>query len=411
MTTLAPYDWLRKIPKELLSLVEPSPFGHAPEWDEAKFTSMLEETFKLEGVRINLKPFELTPADKLKEGFENSEGFSFKISPLKGMATLWVQQGSFGTLLIEFAEKDLHTHIVDNEFKEAFSHFLMAEALFALQHAFPDKTLSLQLVDREEAGEQASQAVWIKDFELSWNKGSILGRLVIPDEMRQSWKEKYKNLSSGKFGLYDKLQLDVHIEAGRTHLSRKELKELQKGDYLILETCHLQSKEGHDPGEKGRILLSINKIPFFRARLKDGSIKILEHPLFYEVGTTMSMPPKDDEFEEEEEEYLEEEEEEEEELEEELPLPETESPPKMSTKPIPQKPLNVEEIPLEIIVEAGRFQMTVQKLSELQPGSIIDLDIHPEQGVDLVINGTCIAKGELLKVGESLGVRILDIAK
>ena len=106
-----------------------------------------------------------------------------------------------------------------------------------------------------------------------------------------------------------------------------------------------------------------------------------------------------EDFTEEEETFVEEEEEEE----------KVEEP--VAAQPLPQKPVKVDEIPLEIVVEAGRFQMTAQKLLELQPGSLINLEIHPEQGVDLVVNGTCIAKGELLKVGETLGVRILDIAK
>jgi flagellar motor switch protein FliN len=46
---------------------------------------------------------------------------------------------------------------------------------------------------------------------------------------------------------------------------------------------------------------------------------------------------------------------------------------------------------------------------ELQPGNMLEVDLHPENGVDLVVNGKRIGKGELLRVGETLGVRILDI--
>jgi len=54
--------------------------------------------------------------------------------------------------------------------------------------------------------------------------------------------------------------------------------------------------------------------------------------------------------------------------------------------------------------------MSVKKMLELQPGNLLELDIHPENGVDLVVNGKRIAKGELIKLGEALGVRILDIS-
>ncbi len=40
--------------------------------------------------------------------------------------------------------------------------------------------------------------------------------------------------------------------------------------------------------------------------------------------------------------------------------------------------------------------MSVQKLLELQPGNLLELDVHPENGVDLVVNGSCIARGRTL---------------
>lgn len=68
-----------------------------------------------------------------------------------------------------------------------------------------------------------------------------------------------------------------------------------------------------------------------------------------------------------------------------------------------------EELSLTIVVEVGRIQVSVQKLMELQPGNVLDLSVYPENGVDLIVNGRCVGKGELLKVGETLGVRVLDI--
>ncbi len=36
---------------------------------------------------------------------------------------------------------------------------------------------------------------------------------------------------------------------------------------------------------------------------------------------------------------------------------------------------------------------------QLQPGQLLELDVNPEEGVNLVVNGQCIGKGELLKTG------------
>lgn len=418
MTTLAPYEWLRKIPKEITQHVEPSPFGYAPEFNDATFLAKLQEIFQLQKLELSTKPFELKEAGQLKKGFEQAAVFSIRVAPLKGELIVLIPQGDFDRLLTSFAEKELHTHILEPEFKQAFTHFMLSEALVAFQAAFPDKTITPQL--QGEATFPELEAAWVKDIDLHWDKGALSVRLIVPSELRQAWKQKYQEKGASLLGMYEKLQLEVHVEAGRTHLKQQEWQKVDKGDFLILETCHLQAKGDKEPGEKGRVLLTVNQTPFFRARLKEGSIKILEYPLFYEVGTTMSMPPnrppKKEEFhdeeldedldfdEEETEPFIEEEEEEESAA---VAAPKEGNKSELSA----QKPFKAEDIPLEIIVEAGRFQMTVQKLTELQPGSLIDLDIHPEQGVDLVVNGVCIAKGELLKVGETLGVRILDIAK
>lgn len=73
-----------------------------------------------------------------------------------------------------------------------------------------------------------------------------------------------------------------------------------------------------------------------------------------------------------------------------------------------QQKLAPKDIPLTVVVEVGRIQISVQKLLELQPGNLLELDVHAENGVDLVVNGKAIGKGELLKIGDALGVRILD---
>lgn len=67
------------------------------------------------------------------------------------------------------------------------------------------------------------------------------------------------------------------------------------------------------------------------------------------------------------------------------------------------------DIPLSIILEVGRLKMSMQTLMDLQPGNTIELDIRPESGIDLVVNGSRVAKGELLQVGENLGIRILEL--
>lgn len=74
----------------------------------------------------------------------------------------------------------------------------------------------------------------------------------------------------------------------------------------------------------------------------------------------------------------------------------------------PKKAVPLQEIPLCVVLEVGRIQMSIKKLLELQPGNMLEVDIHPEAGVDMVVNGKKVARGELLKIGDAIGVRISE---
>ncbi|MBS0654315.1 MAG: FliM/FliN family flagellar motor switch protein, partial [Verrucomicrobia bacterium] len=76
---------------------------------------------------------------------------------------------------------------------------------------------------------------------------------------------------------------------------------------------------------------------------------------------------------------------------------------------MPTKPLTANDIPLSLVVELAQISLSAQKLLELQPGNLLDLEIEPESGVNLVVNGKIVGRGEILKIGESIGVRVLQI--
>ncbi len=67
------------------------------------------------------------------------------------------------------------------------------------------------------------------------------------------------------------------------------------------------------------------------------------------------------------------------------------------------------DVPLEVTVELGRTQKLIKDILELSPGSIIELDKLAGEPVDILVNGKRIAKGEVVVIDESFGVRITDI--
>ncbi len=67
------------------------------------------------------------------------------------------------------------------------------------------------------------------------------------------------------------------------------------------------------------------------------------------------------------------------------------------------------DVPLQVTVELGRTQRLIKDILEFGPGSIIELDKLAGEPVDILVNGKTIAKGEVVVIDESFGVRITDI--
>src|ERR671923_119927 len=67
------------------------------------------------------------------------------------------------------------------------------------------------------------------------------------------------------------------------------------------------------------------------------------------------------------------------------------------------------DVPVELAVEIGRTRMTVGETLELRPGSIVVLNRMAGEPVDLLVNGTPIAHGEVVVIDEQFGLRITDV--
>jgi flagellar motor switch protein FliN/FliY len=67
------------------------------------------------------------------------------------------------------------------------------------------------------------------------------------------------------------------------------------------------------------------------------------------------------------------------------------------------------DVPLQVTVELGRTEKLIKDILEFSPGSIIELDKLAGEPVDILVNGKAIAKGEVVVIDESFGVRVTDI--
>lgn len=462
--TSTPYDWVRQISPELLKLDETPLWGSLPDFSWDAFISHLSKNLQVDSLEIKAQDVSWKEPPLFLEGMgENPSCLAFAAPPLMGQA-IWIfperELVRLMALMLNSGKEEVQ--LLRQDASSGFHKFLGIEVANAFQSNSFDKAIIPQLVEFKTLPDSPSLSIEIS-FSLFDN--SFVGRLIIPQEMRQSLKERYAHRDlSVPLKIFETVEVTLQLLAGSTTLDKSEWNSSKPGDVLLLDSCSLQFGE-----DKGRVMIALNDLPIFRGKIKDGNVKILEYPLFHEEHTAMagkdhdededsdheSEFEHDDSFDEdsdeftEDEEYTDEESEEDtssmEEMTEESDIesdfdldteeetteeegkaeeeddethlqsgPQAQAPAngKSAIKPLEKKEtsslVKVEELPITVVVEVGRLKMTIQKLVELTPGNLLELDVHPENGVDLVVNGKCIGKGELLRIGETLGVRILD---
>lgn len=69
------------------------------------------------------------------------------------------------------------------------------------------------------------------------------------------------------------------------------------------------------------------------------------------------------------------------------------------------------DVPLEVTVELGRTSKSIQDILDFAPGTIIELNKIAGEPIDVLVNGKYVAKGEVVVIEESYGIRITDIVK
>lgn len=69
----------------------------------------------------------------------------------------------------------------------------------------------------------------------------------------------------------------------------------------------------------------------------------------------------------------------------------------------------LENIEIQLTVEVGGTKISIGDLLKLNDGSVVELERLAGEHLDILVNGTLLAKGEVVLVGERLGVRLTEI--
>ncbi|MBE1274724.1 MULTISPECIES: flagellar motor switch protein FliN [Enterovibrio] len=67
------------------------------------------------------------------------------------------------------------------------------------------------------------------------------------------------------------------------------------------------------------------------------------------------------------------------------------------------------DIPVTISMEVGRTNINIRNLLQLNQGSVVELDRLAGESLDVLVNGTLIAHGEVVVVNDKFGIRLTDV--
>ena len=67
------------------------------------------------------------------------------------------------------------------------------------------------------------------------------------------------------------------------------------------------------------------------------------------------------------------------------------------------------DVPVTLSMEIGRTQINIRNLLQLNQGSVVELDRFAGEPLDVLVNGTLIAHGEVVVINDKFGIRLTDV--
>ncbi|NGX63513.1 MAG: hypothetical protein KR126chlam6_00925 [Candidatus Anoxychlamydiales bacterium] len=384
MDTLEKYSWLNKINKTLLSLDESPLLRTFAPFDFEKFSSILAKKFSLTSLDIQPSEMQWLKADDLKKGFSDNVNYlSFIFSNLEGEVYLLMDLEDIEKLTNKLLSQKDNIQFSTTFLQESYFRYVALKTLDTLSEINLFQDLSAKMVEITQPLKEDSLCL---DIKIKISDVTCLARIAISPKFRKAW-EKYfiSNPPLNAEKISKSLELTMSAEIGSVNLNYQTLKKVKIGDFIILDHINYDLKT-----HKGQLMLKLGDSNLFLAKTKQNKLEIIDF-VKYAEDTSMEKENND--------EIKKEPIKEEKAVKEETPTEEITS---IETS-------QIENMPINIIVEAARFKITLDKLMSMQPGNLLDLKVHPEKAVNLVVNGQKIATAELVNLGETLGVRILEM--
>lgn len=421
---LTPSSWLPYISKAIIEAKE-TPLISSLQLTKEKIEQSLYEILQIASLTLELEEFKFMQSDELlaKIG-SDSKIISFNMPPLEGNAHLIFDSNEFTTLLN--LSLNLETTAINSDIVQAYQDFFFAKIMQSIESSNQLGGLSLKLAKDNTLPKDACLTL---EGIINTSKAKFPFYLVISPFLRKSLKDYQIKQNIKPSNIPPHIPLDLSCAIGKVHLSLYDWQNICEGDFIIIDSL------GFDLLKKtGNIALSYKNNVLFYGKLNDNTIKISQSSAHSVEAESMTNDPskkkeaneedkdssfflgEDDDFYEEDEDLkklLKEEHSKLSHEEQEAPSTVTNERAQESEKVIskvePKKIVSPQDIPLNIKIEIANLTLTAKELLEIQPGNEFPLGKDIDGNVNLMVSGTCIARGELIKIGDILGVRILSL--
>jgi flagellar motor switch protein FliN/FliY len=412
--TASQVSWLPRLERACLEATVVPMVGGLPPFPKETLEKALRELLHLSSVELTLSdPIFLEPEQSAERAadLEHRGPASFcchaRPAPLSGTASLVIEAASLWSLMHAALGRPVEglVPLVDHDMNEGFGTFVMLAILQALDKAaFPPKT-RLEVVEHADGLASLLLQGALIAGEQTWPFEVYVSQALM-QSLRQTMTPQ--PLASLNPALAQILDLCLDLPVGRVDLPWNQFKKLKSGDVVILDQLDLDLASGD-----GTVLLRVGSQDVWSCRLSNGQL-IADQPFpAHSEDRAMSFTPNSDDelFGELDEmgsfaDY-------------DLGDVETPAPAKGTAAGHPAKEPKVpskaskegvaDKVHVQLTVSLGRLSLTARELFELKSGNVLNFPIQTSGAVDLLVGADLVGRGELVQLGDAIGVRIVEL--
>jgi len=378
-------NWIKHIESLVIQSLDLSMWGSFPAFSWEEFSSHISTALNVRELKLYAGGSEWKNREEILSGLgETPLQLAIALSPLQGSCSILFPIEDVTKLSSWIIHSEAQNEgFVDFDLQKGFFRYLCLEVLSIFSSMDICRGLKPRLVDQPLADEDA----YCIDVAVEYKEETIWGRLVCPVSFQQSFKVHFSqdwNLSL-RSHLYQDVFLELSLNAGQTKMSQDAWSKVDIGDFMLIDSCSYYPEL-----KKGTFQMQCRNIPLFQVKIKEESIKILDYAYYFE-DQKMGNENLEESFDESVEDDI-------------IEEPSTQDPPQ-------QEFISPKKIPISLTVEVAKIRINLDNLLKLRPGNVLELGVHPEKSVNLVADGACVGQGELVQIGDVVGVKIIKLGK